>query len=103
MITELNADNFEEKTKQGNAIIDFHADWCGPCKIMEPVFEKLSNEFKNINFFKVNVDNNQKIAAIYAVRSIPTIVFLKDDKEIGRVIGLVYEDEFKNKIKEAFK
>ena len=103
METELNADNFEEKTKQGNAIIDFYAEWCGPCKMMEPVFDKLSNEFKDIYFFKANVDNNQKIASVYAVRSIPTIIFLKDDKEVDRVIGLIHEDDFKKKINEAFK
>lgn len=103
MITELNADNFEEKTKQGNAIINFHAEWCGPCKMMEPVFDKLSQELKDINFFKANVDNNQKMAGVYAVRSIPTLVFLKDDKEVDRVIGLIHEDEFRKKIKEAFK
>ena len=103
MISELTEENFEQITKQGKVIIDFYADWCGPCKIMEPVLEELSKEFRDINFFKINVDSNQQPALIYAVRSIPTIIFLKNGSEVDRIIGVTYEDEFKKRIKQAFK
>ena len=103
MYEEINQDNFDEKTKQGNVVIDCYAEWCGPCQIMAPAFEKVSKEFKDINFFMVNVDNNREIASIYAIRSIPTTLFLKDGKEVDRHIGLLYEDELKEKIKQAFK
>lgn len=103
MTEELTQENFEEKIKTGNAIIDFYAVWCAPCKMITPIFEKMSKEFSDVNFFKANVDNNSQAANIYAVRSIPTIVFLEDGTEVDRVIGLLQEDDFKSKIKEVFK
>ncbi|KYK25625.1 hypothetical protein AYK26_05800 [Euryarchaeota archaeon SM23-78] len=103
MITELNQENFEEKTKKGKAIIDFYAEWCGPCHIIKPILEKMSTENKDIDFYEINVDNNQKAASIYVVRSIPTLIFLKNGKEVHRVIGVLQEDEFKEKIEEVFK
>jgi len=103
MVTELNEENFKKEIKQGKAIVDFYADWCGPCQVMKPIFEKTSHEFKDVHFFKVNVDNAQEAASLYPVRSIPTVVFLKDGKEVTRFLGVVYEEDFKKKIKEAFK
>lgn len=103
MIEELNKENFDEKTKQGNSMVDFFADWCGPCQMMEPIFEKISKEPSDVNFFRVDVDNNKEIAGIYAVRSIPTLVFIKDGKEVDRHLGLLNEDALKEKIKEVFK
>ena len=103
MVEELNQDNFDEKTKQGRVIVDFFADWCGPCQMMKPVFDKISAEFNDISFFKVNVDNNGQLANVYAVRSIPTTVFLQDGKEVDRIIGVMHGDALKDKIKEVFK
>ena len=103
MTTELNEENFEESIKQGNAVLDFYADWCGPCQMMEPTLQKVSKEFKEVHFFKINVDENQQIASTYAVRSIPTIIFLKNGKEFDRIIGLLNEMEFRERVKVAFK
>jgi thioredoxin 1 len=103
MITELNENNFVRMTKTGKAVVDFYADWCGPCQMMKPTFEKVSKEFKEVNFFKVNVDNGQEAAARYDVRSIPTLIFLKDGKEADRIVGVAYEADFKKKINEVFK
>lgn len=103
MVAELNNGNIHEKTKQGNIVLDFYAEWCGPCKMMAPMFEKASTEMDDVNFFKVNVDNNQQAAQVYAVRSIPTIVLIKNGQEVERIIGLLREDEFKHKVKSAFK
>jgi len=103
MVVELEENEFEQKTRTGKAIIDFYADWCGPCQMIKPIFEKISKDFKNVNFFKVNVDSNQKAASGFEVRSIPTLVFLKDGHEVDRQIGVVYEENLRDRIKEVFK
>lgn len=69
-------------------LIDFYADWCGPCKIMEPIFETLEKEYEGkIKFERVDVEAEGERAAKYGVQSIPTFVLEKDDKEIDRKIG----------------
>lgn len=70
-------------------LLDFWASWCGPCKIMEPIIEELEKELKGkIEIEKINVDENQAKASEYGVMSIPTYIVLKDDKEVGRKIGV---------------
>ncbi|MBN2053243.1 thioredoxin [Candidatus Woesearchaeota archaeon] len=103
MAVELNEDNFKQSTKTGKAVVDFYADWCGPCQMMKPIFEKVGKELKGVNFFKFNVDNSAEVASEYSVRSIPTIIFMKDGKEVDRVLGLMYEEDFKAKISSVFK
>lgn len=81
-------------------LIDFYADWCGPCKIMEPVITEVEKELSGkVKITKVNVDQNQEIASKYGVMSIPTYIVLKDDKEADRMIGAVSKDVLINKIK----
>ena len=82
-----------------NVLIDFYADWCGPCQTLLPTIHKLADEFKGeVTIKKVNVDQNQELAAAYGVRSIPTLVQITDGKEIGRVVGLVSESDLRSKI-----
>ena len=76
-------------------ILDFWAEWCGPCKFMEPIIEEIEKELGDkIQIEKINVDEQQEIAAKYQVMSIPTYVFLKDDKEQERVIGATSKENF---------
>ncbi|EKD57794.1 MAG: thiol-disulfide isomerase and thioredoxin [uncultured bacterium] len=76
-------------------IIDFWAEWCGPCKFMEPIVDEVEKEFKGkVDFEKINVDENQEMAAKYNVMSIPTYIFLKGDKEVDRIIGATQKDNF---------
>jgi thioredoxin 1 len=103
MVDQLTDAEFEAKTAKGFAVIDFYADWCGPCQAIKPIFEKTSKEFTKVHFFKVNVDDNEESAAKFEVRSIPTIVFLKDGELVNRIVGTTYEDAFKKLIKETFK
>jgi len=103
MVVELNEDNFKQLTKTGKAVIDFYADWCGPCQMMKPIFEKISKEVKGVNFFKVNVDECAETSQLYGVRSIPTIIFMKDGKEVERILGVLYEEEFKKKVQDVLK
>ncbi len=102
MVEELTQEDFDEKTKQGKVVLDFYADWCGPCQIVKPVFEKVSKELNECIFFRVDVEKNREQANAYAVRSIPTIIFLKDGKEVSRYLGALPEDALKEKIKQSF-
>ena len=87
--------------KNKNVLIDFYADWCGPCQTLLPTVHKLAKEFEgDVIIKKVNVDQNQELAAAYGVRSIPTLVHLIDGKEVGRIVGLVSENDLRNKINE---
>lgn len=69
-------------------LIDFYADWCGPCKIMEPIFNEIKKDYDGkVEFKKVNVEEDSAMAAKFGVMSIPTFVILKDDKEVARKLG----------------
>ncbi|MCX5773902.1 MAG: thioredoxin [Fusobacteria bacterium] len=70
-------------------LVDFYADWCGPCKMLGPILEQISGEMPNVNIIKVNVDNDQNLAMQFNVRSIPTMVLFKDGKPVETMIGLL--------------
>lgn len=74
-------------------LLDFWADWCGPCKMMNPIVEEIEKEHQEIIFEKINVDENQEIAQKYGVMSIPTFVIEKDGKEVGRKIGVTSKQD----------
>lgn len=76
-----------EIPQQGAVVIDFFATWCGPCKRIAPTYEKLSEAFTNVKFFKVDVDESPEIVNQYDISAMPTFVFLKDGKEVKRVEG----------------
>lgn len=87
--------NFKEEVTNNNGltIVDFWADWCGPCKMFGPIFETVSNIKKEVKFCKLNVDkDSENISKEYAVMSIPTVILFKDGKEIKRNIGFMDED-----------
>ncbi len=70
-------------------IVDFWAEWCGPCKMMHPTFEAAAREINNARFARINVDKVQQIAARYEVQSIPTFIIFKKGKQVGRITGAV--------------
>jgi thioredoxin 1 len=91
MVLEVNNDNLEEVLAEKSVtILQFSAMWCGPCKMLTPVMLKLSEENadKDIRIGKVNVDSSSEIGVKYGVRSIPTLVFLKDGVEVERTVGV---------------
>ncbi len=98
---ELTSQDFEKALK-GKAVIDFWAPWCGPCQMMAPHFGEASKENPDVAFFKVNVDEDPGLAARYGVRSIPTLVFLKDGEEVERVVGAVNKDALNQAVREVF-
>lgn len=82
-------EDFEEKIKQGVTLIDFYADWCGPCRMLTPVLEEVAAEMQGkAAFAKLDIDQNQKVAGQYQVTSVPTLVLFKDGKEVNRLVGL---------------
>lgn len=99
---ELNAKNFITETAKGNVIVDFFATWCGPCRMMAPIYDKLSHEFSDVKFGFIDIDKNHELARKFDVMSVPTFLFLKDGKEVDRIVGGMDHDDFKEKIKEVF-
>lgn len=76
-------------------IVDFYADWCGPCRMLSPSIEKLSEEYKNIKFVKVNVDDCSELAQELGITSIPAVFFFKDAKVINSFVGFKPYEEIK--------
>jgi len=98
---DVTRDTFEKEVLQNNApvLVDFWAPWCGPCRIIGPVLEKLSSEFANkLKFAKLNVDDNQEIAAQFDVRGIPCMIIFNNGSELNRVIGAYSETELRRRI-----
>ena len=89
-IIDLNDSNFEQTISTNNlTLVDFWAEWCGPCKSMHPIFESLEKQYPNIKFARVNVDQNQNISRKFEVQSIPTFIMFKSGKIIDKMMGAV--------------
>ena len=104
-IKNCNENDFEDEVLKSKlpVIVDFWAEWCGPCKMLSPILEELSDEMKNeINVIKVNLDENQDLAMKYSIRSIPTLLLFKDGNLVDTKVGLLPKSEivtwFKSKI-----
>ena len=96
---ELNNDNFEATVKEGVSMVDFWAPWCGPCRMIAPVVDELAEDFDGkANICKVNTDEQQELAMQFGVRSIPTIVFMKDGEIVDTMIGAASKEAFADKI-----
>lgn len=88
-LLHLNDDNFESTVATGVTLVDFFADWCGPCKRIAPLIEELANEMKGkVKIAKLDVESAQRTTATYQVMSIPTLIVFKDGKEFKRIVGL---------------
>ena len=88
MVVYANKDNFAElKASAKPVLVDFYADWCGPCRMVGPIVEEIANENPDIVVAKVNVDNNPELASEFGVFSIPTMVVLKDGKVAAKSAG----------------
>lgn len=96
-VAELSDDNFEEAVSSGVTLVDFYAEWCGPCRMLSPVVEELASEMGNsVKFAKVDIEKAQKLAAQFQVTSVPTLILFKDGKESDRLLGLRDKDALKS-------
>lgn len=87
MMEKLTTVNFDEKIKDGLVLVDFYADWCGPCKMMGPVLEEVDKEMDGVAIYKVNVDEQGALAQRFGVMSIPTLVLFKNGEKLGQKVG----------------
>ncbi|AAP04832.1 thioredoxin [Chlamydia caviae] len=92
MVKVVSAENFNSFIATGLVLIDFFAEWCGPCKMLTPVLESLEAEVSSVLIGKVNIDDHPAPAEQYGVSSIPTLILFKDGKEVDRVVGLKDKD-----------
>lgn len=102
---EINQDNFKKEVTASEkpVIIDFWAPWCMPCKMIAPMVETISKEHNGkVSVGKVNVDENPELATDLSVMNIPTLIFFKNGKEAGRVVGVNKKEYIEAKIKEYF-
>jgi thioredoxin 1 len=96
---ELTSENFEATVNSGVSLVDFWAPWCGPCRMIAPVIEELANDFDGkANICKINTDEQQELASKFGVRSIPTILFMKDGKVVDTMIGAASKQAFADKL-----
>jgi thioredoxin 1 len=104
-VISVNKNNFNDEVVkyQGVVLVDFYADWCGPCKAVAPIIEDLSKDMKDAKFVKVNVDENQDLAADYSVFSIPTFLIFKNGEVKNQFVGVHTKEDFKVEIEKVMK
>ena len=100
MLKKINQDAFEEEVlKKEKVLVDFNAKWCGPCRMLGPVLEQVSNEIENVSFVSIDTDDNHELAKEYGIMSIPCLIVFENGKETNRSIGLISKSEIENLIK----
>ena len=99
MVKEINAEEYSEIVNSSNpVVIDFHATWCGPCKVLSPILEELDDEIEGVEFVKLDVDKHTQIAGQNEVMGVPTVVILKDGEVKDRFVGVQPKEVIKEKI-----
>lgn len=91
----MNIDNFEEFTTTGLAVVDVWAEWCGPCRVLSPIIDQLSEELESVKIGKLDADKNQEILKSLGIRSIPTILIYKDGEIVDRNVGMIQKEDLK--------
>jgi thioredoxin 1 len=103
MATVVTKDTFKQEVldKKGLVLVDFHAEWCGPCKMTDPIIEELSKEMSDVSFAKVDVDQEGEIAQEYNVTSIPSFFIFKDGQVVSQFVGAMGKEGFQDQIADA--
>lgn len=103
MIKHINKENFKTEILDSKEpiLVDFFATWCGPCNMLSPILENISNTRADFDIAKVNIDELRDLAIDYEVEVVPTLLIFKNGKVVGRIEGLVSEEEIVNKVQEC--
>ncbi len=92
-------ETFENELKTDvPVLVDFYADWCGPCKMLAPILNEISSERSNVKIVKVNVDDASEVARKFGIMSIPTLIIFKDGNQVSKKVGLCSKDEIMDMI-----
>ncbi len=92
--------DFESLTKEGYVLVDFFANWCGPCKMLGPVLEEIASDRSDVQIIKIDIDENEETPRKFGVMSIPTLVLMKDGKEVAKQVGLLSRSDLVNWIED---
>lgn len=100
-VLEVTSNEFEEEILKSEkpVLVDFYADWCGPCKMLAPIVEQVATESNDVKVCRINVDEAQDLAVQYGIMSIPTLVVIKNGKEANRAVGVLGKDEILEMLK----
>ena len=100
-VLKITSENFKKEVleSQEPVLVDFYADWCGPCKMLSPVVDEVAQENEDVKVVKINVDEAQDFAMEYKVMSIPTLVVIKNSREVARSVGVVDKSEIVEMLK----
>jgi len=102
MATNLTKDNFDETIAEGVTLVDFWAEWCGPCRMLGPVIEELAEKFEGqYKICKVDVDQEEELTVRYGVMTIPTVILFKDGAELDKRVGVHPAAEFEGMLEQA--
>ncbi len=97
----LNEKNYNEKTEKGLVVVDFFANWCGPCRMMSPILEEVQKDMgEKVKIYKVDVDESENLARQFGIMSIPTILIYKDGEIVNKHIGLWMKDSMMEELNE---
>lgn len=99
--TEVNESNFQQKVLESpiTVLVDFWAPWCMPCRMLEPIIEKLAEENRGkLKVCRLNTDENQNIAAQYGIQGVPTLIVFKEGQEVGRTVGVMPKQKIQEKL-----
>lgn len=100
-VLEVTEENFEKEVlkESKKVLIDFYADWCGPCQVLSPIVEEVAKSNTDVKVVRINIDNAENIAIDYGIMSIPTLVVIEDGEEVKRSVGLISQSEIETLIK----
>lgn len=103
MVKEMNTQEFNEKVINSTkpVLVDFWASWCGPCRMLSPLVDSLSEQYDSVDFYKVNVDEEPELAREYGIMSIPTLIMFKDGEMFDQSVGVAPEAELKAFVERA--
>lgn len=99
-VLEVDDQSFEKEVERADrpVVVDFWAEWCGPCKMLSPIVEEVAKEYKEVKFCRLNVDDNPNQAGKFQIMSIPTLIFFKQGKAIDKVVGLISKGEMVKRV-----